>query len=73
MCPEECVYACQKKAWMGETMMNLWIDQVLISWKNTKNSAIVPLLILGAYQVHMMGSIVNCTQSLGIDAHVPIG
>jgi hypothetical protein len=62
--PQECIYAFQPKAWMGESMMNLWINEVLIPWKNTKDTIIVPLLILDTYRVHMMGRIVNCIQAL---------
>jgi hypothetical protein len=35
---------------------------------------IVPLLILDAYRVHMMGNVVNRIQSLGIEVvHIPPG
>jgi hypothetical protein len=67
--PDDCFYACQQKAWMDEKMMNLWIDLVLVPWKNTRKQGIVPILILDAYRVHMMGSIVNRIQSLGIEVH----
>ena len=74
MYPDDCVYAFQLKAWMDKNIMNLWIDRVLVPWKNMKNLAIVPLLVLNAYRVHMMGSIVNCIQSLGIEMqHIPVG
>ena len=52
-------YLCQPKAWMDEDTMNQWIDLVLVPWKNAKAPGIVPLLILDAYRVHMMGNIVN--------------
>jgi hypothetical protein len=72
--PENCVYAMQPKAWMDEKMMHKWIDDVLIPWKQTRNPDVVPLLILDAYRVHMMGSIVNRIQSLGIEVqHIPAG
>jgi hypothetical protein len=72
--PENCVYAMQPKAWMDEKMMHKWIDDVLIPWKQTRNPVVVPLLILDAYRVHMMGSIVNRIQSLGIEVqHIPAG
>jgi hypothetical protein len=71
---QECIYACQQKAWMDESMMIVWINKVLIPWKNTINPTIVPLLILDAYRVHMMGSIVNRIQALGIEVqHIPGG
>jgi hypothetical protein len=65
--PEECIYACQEKAWMDEAMMNVWIDMGLIPWRNTPDPDVVPMLVLGAYRVHMMGSIVNRIQALGIE------
>jgi len=57
--PDRGHYACQNKVWMDEDMMNRWIDQVLIPWRNEKASDIIPLLILDAYRVHMMGNMVN--------------
>jgi hypothetical protein len=46
---------------MDETMMNLWIDWVLIPWKNVMHPVILQFLVLNAYQVYMMGSIVTST------------
>ncbi len=55
-------------------MMNVWIDLVLIPWKNARDPDVVPLLVLDAYRVHMMGSIVNRIQALGIEVqHIPAG
>ena len=72
--PDKCIYACQDKAWMDEPMMHKWIDLVLIPWKNSRDPSITPLLILDAYRVHMMGSIVNRIQALGIEVqHIPAG
>ena len=59
---------------MDAKMMNLWIDLVLVPWKESRKPGVVPLLILDAYRVHMMGSIVNRIQSLGIEVqHIPGG
>ena len=72
--PEECIYTCQEKAWMDKAMMNVWIDLVLIPWRNTRDPNVVPLLVLDSYRVHMMGSIVNHIQALGIEVqHIPGG
>ncbi len=72
--PDSGHYCCQKKAWMDKELMNRWIDQVLIPWKMTKPPGVVPTLILDAYRVHMMGSIVNRIQSLGIEViQIPAG
>ena len=59
---------------MDEAMMHKWIDAVLIPWRQARDPDVVPLLILDAYRVHMMGSIVNRIQSLGIEVqHIPAG
>jgi hypothetical protein len=63
-----------KKAWMDEEMMEKWIDNILIPWQNEKGPDVIPILILNAYRVHMMGNIVNWIQSLGIEVvHIPLG
>ena len=55
-------------------MMHLWIDQVLVTWKMTKLPGVVPILVLDAYCIHMMGTVVNHIQSLGIEViHIPAG
>ena len=59
---------------MDEVMMHKWIDLVLIPWRNTWGPEVVPLLVLDSYRVHMMGSIVNRIQALGIEVqHIPTG
>jgi hypothetical protein len=44
---------------MDEDILNKWIDLVLIPWKNSNAPGVVPILILDAYHVHMIGTIVN--------------
>ena len=55
-------YACQQKAWMDETL----IEAVLKPYTDKKDawdlSGPPPILILNAYRVHQMGSVVNCIQ-----------
>jgi hypothetical protein len=59
---------------MDEEMMHKWIDLILIPWKETAMPRVVPLLILDAYHIHMMGTVVNRVQSLGIKViHIPPG
>ncbi len=72
------VYACQEKAWMDEVRMHQWIAKVLAPWKVERDannpSPEPPLLILDAYRVHLMGSVVNRIQMLGIEVvHIPGG
>jgi len=52
-------YLCQKKAWIDEDIMNNWINVILIQWKIVKAPGIIPILILDAYHVHMIGNVVN--------------
>jgi hypothetical protein len=68
------IYAMQPNAWMDEKMMHKWIDDVLIPWKQTRNPVAGSLLILDAYRMNMMSSIVNHIQSLGVEVqHKPAG
>ena len=68
------VYAVQKKAWMDESMMRLWMEKCLLPWKNTLPQNCVPLLILDSFRVHMMGPIVTEIQGLGIEVqYIPGG
>ena len=71
-------YACQDKAWMDEVAMHQWIDDVLKPWKDEQDiasqSVEPPILILDAYRVHQMGSVVNRIQGMGIEVvHIPAG
>ena len=56
-------YACQDKAWMDEARMHEWVVKVLKPQKDdpdVNNPSIEPpILILDAYHVHEMGSLVN--------------
>ena len=73
MYPQECIYACQPKVWMDKSMMIVWINKILIPRKNTTEPTIMPLLIPDAYPIHMMGSIVNWIQALGIEVQHILG
>jgi hypothetical protein len=71
-------YACQPKAWMEEVHMHAWIDLVLNPFKDEKDArdpgGPPPILVLDAYHVHMMGSVVNCIQFMGIEMiQIPAG
>jgi hypothetical protein len=71
-------YACQPKAWMDELNMQAWIDVVLTPYKEEKDQRDPggpPLvLVLDSYRVHLMGSVVNRIQQMGIEVlHIPGG
>ena len=57
--PDSGYYLCQPKAWMDKHAMTKWIDLMLIPWKNAKPPGVVPMLILDAHCIYMMGNIVN--------------
>ena len=55
-------------------MKNLWVDLVLVPWKETKELGVFALLILDPNQVHIMGAIINRIKVLGIEIqHIPGG
>ena len=69
-------YACRKAAWMDETCMIRWIRLVLKDYLrvNPPLPGVVPLLILDEYRCHIMASVVQCIQKLGIEViHIPGG
>jgi len=42
-------YHCQDAAWMDETVMLAWVDQVMQPYVNTAPEDIIPILILDSY------------------------
>jgi hypothetical protein len=67
-------YCCQENAWMDEQVMLVWVNKVLVPYVTTAPDNIVPLLILDSYRCHMMGSIVQRIQELGVEVqHIPGG
>jgi hypothetical protein len=71
-------YSCQEKAWMDKVRMHEWVGAVLKPWKDARDannpSFHPPIIILDAYRVHQMGSMVNHIQMMGIKVlHIPDG
>ncbi len=59
---------------MDETVMLAWVDQVVQPYVNTTPEDIIPILILDSYRCHMMASVVQKIQELGVDVkHIPGG
>jgi hypothetical protein len=72
--PNDALYACQGNAWMDEKVMLLWVEKVLKPYVDTAPDRIVPLLFLDSYRCHMMGSVVQAIQVLGVEVeHIPGG
>jgi hypothetical protein len=67
-------YRCQANAWMDEVCIIAWVNEVLAPYVATAPDDIVPLLVLNSYQCHMMASVVEMIQELGVEVkHIPGG
>ena len=72
--PSSIEYACQENAWMDEGVMLKWVRSVLKPYVETTPHNIIPLLLLDSYRCHMMASVVNEIQDLGVEViHIPGG
>ena len=72
--PQGIIYACQDNAWMDERVMLMWVNMVLKQYVGTAPQNMVPLLFLDSYCCHMMNSVVNVIQDLGVEVeHIPGG
>ena len=72
--PEDALYAVQGKAWMDESLCLQWVKEVLKPWAEDAPDGIVPFLLLDSYKCHLMKSVVEAIQELGIEIeHVPGG
>ena len=74
MYPQGMIYACQDNAWMDERVMLMWVEMVLKPYVDTAPDDVVPILFLDLYHCHMMNSVVNVIQDLGVEVeHIPGG
>ena len=72
--PDGAVYKVQEKAWFTEEIMLEWVQEVLAPYVATAPPGIVPLLYLDSFRVHLMGSVVNAIQDLGVEVEfIPPG
>jgi hypothetical protein len=66
--------AVQKNAWMDERVMIMWVDAVLEPYMKTVPDGVRPILFLDSYRCHMMASVVQRVQDLGVEVqHIPGG
>ena len=63
------LYVMQKKAWMDEAVMLQWVDKVLSPYINTQPVHVVLVLLLDLYRCHMMGTVVEKINDLGVEVH----
>lgn len=67
-------YHCQAAAWMDETVMIAWVDGPLAEHVAQAPEDVIPILILDSYRCHMMASVVQRIQDLGVEViHIPGG
>jgi hypothetical protein len=72
--PDGHFYKCQDNAWMDEEVMKAWVNEVLAPYVATAPDHVVPILILDMYRCHMMSSVVQMIQELGVEVqHIPGG
>ena len=55
------------------TSPNMWVDMVLKPYVDTAPQNMVPLLFLDSYHCHMMNSVVNAIQDLGVEVEHILG
>ena len=68
------LYACQENAWMDEACMLKWVNDVLKPHAKTAPLGVIPVLPLDSYRCHMMTSIVEAINNLGVQVeHIPGG
>ena len=74
MYPKGMIHACQDNAWMDKRVMLMSVNMVLEPYVDTAPENMVPLLFLDSYWCHMMNSVVNAIQDLGVEVeHIPGG
>lgn len=67
-------YSAQEKAWMDESIMQKWITQVLKPYVETAPDGVRPILFLDSYRCHLMASVVNVMEAMGVQVeHIPGG
>ena len=72
--PDGAFYAINEKAWFTEEVMLDWVKLVLAPWAAKAPEGIVPLLLLDQFSVHLMASVVNAIQRLGVQVeHIAAG
>ncbi len=63
-------YAMQPKAWFDETTMLDWVNKVLKPYVATAPVVIIPILFLDSFKVHLLGSIADAIQGLGVELEI---
>jgi len=68
--PQEMKYAMQPKARFDEATMLNWVDYVLKPYVAMAPVGIIPILFLESFKVHLLGSIADAIQGLGVELKI---
>jgi len=68
--PQEMKYAMQPKAWFDEATMLDWVDYDLKPFVTTAPVGIIPILFLASFEVHLLGSVADAIQGLGVELEI---
>ena len=72
--PQDMHYAVQKKAWFDEVTMLDWVKKVLVPDVTMAPVGIIPILLLDSFKVHLLVSVADAIQSLGVEIeYIPAG
>ena len=72
--PDGAYYRVNEKAWFKEGIMLDWVELVLKPWAKKVPEGIVPILLLDMFSVHMMASVADAIQRLGVQVeYIPAG
>jgi hypothetical protein len=72
--PAGAAYACHDRAWMDEKVMLQWVDEILEPHISQVPKGVVPLILLDLNRCHMMASVVEKIEGLGVEViHIPGG
>jgi hypothetical protein len=67
-------YAFQENAWMEEKVMLMWVYKILKPYVMTAPDCVFPFVFLDSYRCHIMLSVVEAVQGLGVEVeHIPGG
>jgi hypothetical protein len=68
--PQGMKYVIQPKAWFDEATMLDWVDGVLKPYVATAPVGIIPILFLDSFKVHLLGSVADAIQGLGVELEI---
>ena len=68
--PQGMKYVMQPKAWFDEATMLDWVNVVLRPYVVTAPVGIIPILFLDWFKMHLLGSVADAIQGLGVELEI---